>query len=49
VADSTKLRSLGWTPEYSFHRGLEETIEWYVANHSVANLRSDLERRLTER
>jgi dTDP-glucose 4,6-dehydratase len=30
--DSSKLRSLGWTPNYSFEEGLHETIEWYRAN-----------------
>ncbi len=49
VADSTKLKSLGWQPYYTFRKGLEKTIEWYVANHSAASLRYDLERRLTER
>jgi dTDP-glucose 4,6-dehydratase len=30
--DSSKLRSLGWKPEYSFKQGLEDTVEWYTAN-----------------
>jgi len=30
--DTTKLRSLGWTPEVPFDQGLRETIEWYRAN-----------------
>ncbi len=29
--DPSKLeRELGWFPEYSFHDGLQETVEWYV-------------------
>jgi dTDP-glucose 4,6-dehydratase len=27
--DSTKLRSLGWTPAHSFDAGLAETVDWY--------------------
>ena len=30
--DTTKLRSLGWTPQVPFDQGLRETIEWYRAN-----------------
>ena len=30
--DSSKLKSLGWRPEYSFEEGLKDTIEWYTAN-----------------
>ena len=30
--DSSKLKSLGWRPEYSFEKGLRETVEWYTAN-----------------
>ena len=30
--DSSKLKSLGWKPEYSFDQGLHETVEWYKAN-----------------
>lgn len=30
--DSSKLRTLGWKPEYDFARGLEETIAWYRTN-----------------
>jgi dTDP-glucose 4,6-dehydratase len=29
---SDKLRSLGWKPEVSFEKGLDETIDWYVDN-----------------
>ncbi|TYT27183.1 dTDP-glucose 4,6-dehydratase [Luteimonas viscosa] len=31
--DAGKLRAeLGWTPEYSFERGLAETVDWYLAH-----------------
>ena len=49
VADSTKLRSLGWSPKYTFQEGLEKTIEWYTSTHDVDELRQTLERKLTER
>ena len=33
--DNTKITSqLGWAPEYSFQRGMGETIEWYLQNGS---------------
>jgi dTDP-glucose 4,6-dehydratase len=30
--DSSKLKSLGWKPEYSFEQGLKDTVEWYTVN-----------------
>lgn len=31
--DNTKITSqLGWAPEYTFQRGMGETIEWYLQN-----------------
>lgn len=30
--DSTKLRSIGWMPEYDFDSGLRETVTWYRKN-----------------
>lgn len=31
--DNSKItRELNWSPEYTFERGIKETIEWYVAN-----------------
>mgnify|MGYP001595888239 CR=1 FL=1 len=27
--DTTKLRSIGWAPEWSFERGIAETVRWY--------------------
>ena len=34
--DATKLRAeIGWCPRYpDFHRGLENTVQWYVDNES---------------
>ena len=30
--DTTKLRSLGWAPQYSFDTGLRDTVAWYREN-----------------
>ena len=31
--DAAKIKSdLGWEPDYTFERGIEETIDWYLAN-----------------
>ena len=30
--DSTKLRKLGWLPEYSFYDALRTTVNWYIDN-----------------
>ena len=49
VADATKLKSLGWNPQYTFREGLGKTIEWYVSTHNADELRESLERKLTER
>ncbi|MEK6927750.1 MAG: NAD-dependent epimerase/dehydratase family protein, partial [Nanoarchaeota archaeon] len=32
--DSTKLRSLGWTPKYTLEKGLEECIKFYSGRGS---------------
>ena len=33
--DSAKMeREFGWTPKFKFEEGIQETIEWYVANES---------------
>ncbi len=32
--DASKMRSeLGWEPSYTFEKGINETIDWYLANH----------------
>lgn len=49
VADATKLKSLGWTPKYSFEEGLRKTIDWYLETHNADEIREKLERLLTER
>lgn len=28
--DSSKLRNLGWAPEYNFEKGIKETVHWFI-------------------
>jgi dTDP-glucose 4,6-dehydratase len=30
--DSSKLRAMGWKPEYSFEDGIKETVHWFMEN-----------------
>lgn len=32
AVDSSKLRSLGWSPAWTFEEGIRATIEWYKSN-----------------
>jgi dTDP-glucose 4,6-dehydratase len=33
--DSSKIqRELGWTPSYTFERGIADTIRWYMNNRT---------------
>lgn len=33
--DASKIeRELGWRPKYTFEQGIEETVDWYLANRS---------------
>lgn len=32
--DTSKLRALGWQPQYDFETALAQTVEWYKANES---------------
>jgi dTDP-glucose 4,6-dehydratase len=33
--DATKIKNeLGWTPAYTFERGIRETVQWYLDNQS---------------
>ncbi len=31
--DSSKIRELGWKPNYKFKEGIVDTVEWYKNNH----------------
>ncbi len=32
AADATKLRALGWAPDYKFKNAIKQTCEWFVNN-----------------
>lgn len=34
AVDSTKLRGLGWKPDYTFAKGLAETVRWYTEHEA---------------
>lgn len=36
AVDASKLRKLGWEPNYKFNDGLAETVDWYVKNKNWA-------------
>ena len=36
LMDSSKLTSLGWTPEYTLKSGLENAYNWYLDNQETA-------------
>lgn len=37
IDNSKIMNELGWSPHYSFERGLKETIEWYLQNSDWSN------------
>lgn len=50
VADNGLAKKLlGWEPEVNFVEGLHRTIDWYFTTRDRAEVRAQLERRLTER
>lgn len=49
IADTTRLQSLGWKPEFSLERGIQETVDWYFNTRDIDDVRASLERRLVER
>ena len=36
LMDSSKLQSLGWSPEYDLRRGLEDAYAWFVEHAGKA-------------
>ena len=50
ASNLTKARKvLDWVPKVSYRDGFKRTIDWYFANHSVAEVKSNLEKSLLER
>lgn len=31
--DCSKIKELGWKPKYTLEQGIDECVEWYIANH----------------
>jgi nucleoside-diphosphate-sugar epimerase len=40
---------LGWSPKVSYKDGFKKTVDWYFANHNVADVKLNIEKLLTER
>lgn len=36
--DNSKLKGLGWAPEYKFNNGVSETLQWYLNNPWILKL-----------
>jgi dTDP-glucose 4,6-dehydratase len=34
AVETKKIRSLGWKPNFKFKDGIENTVEWFVANQN---------------
>lgn len=49
AANDLAKRLLGWEPKVAFMDGLAQTFEWYTSTHDPKEVRTLLERRLTER
>jgi len=50
VADNSRAKKLlGWDPKFPFREGLKRTIDWYYETKDRAQVRSILNRMLTER
>ena len=49
--DAAKIkRDLGWEPSYTFEQGIDETIDWYLANREwVADVTSGAYREYYEK
>jgi len=49
VDGSLAKRRTGWEPRWSFERGVEATVAWFLENRDIASLREELEGRLFAR
>ncbi len=50
VADASKAKELlAWEPKMSFKEGIARTLFWFMETHNVGEVKSSLERSLTER
>ena len=46
---SRSKKILGWEPETSYREGFKRTIEWYLANRNIRQLKLNLDKLLLER
>jgi nucleoside-diphosphate-sugar epimerase len=47
VADNTLAKQiLHWTPKFTFNEGLKKTIDWYIQDHDVRKVKTNLDRLL---
>jgi nucleoside-diphosphate-sugar epimerase len=49
AANDLAKRLLGWEPKVMFMDGLKQTFDWYASTHNPTEVRTLLEKRLTER
>jgi UDP-glucose 4-epimerase len=50
AADLTRARAaLNWEPKVTYDEGFRKTIDWYVKNHKVENVKNNLNKLLYER
>ncbi len=50
AADLTQAKKLlGWQPKVTFEQGIEETVNWYVANKTRGEIERNLDKLLMER
>lgn len=50
IADASKAKQvLGWEPRFTLRQGIEKTVEWFVRNHSVEEIKDNFEKKLFER
>ena len=49
ASNALAMKLLGWEPQVTFAEGLKRTIDWYYAAHDREQVKTILERMLTER
>ena len=39
--DNNKIKELGWKPKFSWEKGIEDTVKWYLDNKNYLNLNEE--------